>query len=335
MICFPVLCMLLLLAGCDRSDKTETPSFSGETMTIPYRVIIGKTLSYEEERDVKKIVFNTFDEIDRIYNKWNPESEISQLNLLKAGVKVPISGELEAFLQETDRLISLSDGKFDPTVEAAQKIWNESLKKGQLPSKESQALANEGVGWKKIHILNGQFWKDHDQLALDLGAIAKGFAIDLTVERLNQAGFMNVFMEWGGEIGVSGNHPSGRPWRIFISALGSPNASVALDIVDMHDNAVASSGDYLQNWTVNDTTYFHIFDPETGRPLVATETSVCSATVIASNCRLADFLATTAMLHPSKRDAEIWLESIQMQIPDVRYWIETRKDLQNEKPQKP
>jgi len=295
-------------------------------MTMSYKIILGERLFSHRRNEVSQMIGETFREVDIIYNKWNPESEISKLNRSSANQKISLSIELEQFLLETDHLISLSRGRFDPTVEAIQKVWKKQLNRGQTPSDEEIREVSAAVGWKHLHFENGFFWKDHDLLEIDLGGIAKGYAIDLIVKRLNAQGYRDVYVEWGGEIRTSGKHPEGRPWRIFISSMGSPDPSKALAIVEMGDQAVASSGDYLQNWTVDEVTYFHIFNPKTLCPLIATDTTVCSATVITHRCMIADFLATTAMLFSSPEEAKEWLEELKTEFPDLQYWTVGRRD---------
>jgi len=320
------LTFFIFLTSCERSDKELTSPFIGQAMTMQYRVLIGKPVDRKEGREIRRIISDTFDEIDAIYNKWNPNSEVSQLNNSKAGQKISISKKLELFLTQTHRLVTLSDGKFDPTIEAAQKAWKDCFKKNIAPREEEVHKLSEAVGWDKIHIADGLFWKDHDMLELDLGGVAKGYAIDLVLERLNDAGYPDVYVEWGGEIRTSGRHPEDRPWRIFVSNKGSIDPSAALAIVDMNNNAVASSGDYLQNWTVEGKTYFHIIDPQTLHPLVATSHTICCATIIAENCMTADALATAVMLFNSPSEAEAWLEGLKKEMPELQYWIEARSN---------
>ena len=313
------LVLVLLLFGCETSDNSKTITFSDIAMTMPYRVIVAKPC---RRADVQKIIDDTFAEINRIYNKWNPHSELSKLNRAAAGQKIFLSKELEHFLKETDRMVKLSHGKFDPTVEPLQQLWKAKLQHEQIPSPEEVEAAAVGVGWKNVHLEEGVFWKDFAETRLDLGGIAKGYGLDFMVKKLNQEGYPDVYVEWGGEIRTSGHHPEGRPWRVLVSKFGAPSS--ALTVVDLEDEAVASSGDYLQNWTVAGVTYFHIFDPETGRPLTAKRDTICSATVVAPNCMLADVLATVAMMFPSPEASKKWLREVQREVQEVKFWLLTR-----------
>lgn len=303
-------------------------------MTIEYRILIGDALSPGDKNSISRIIRETFDEVNRIYNKWNPDSELSRLNRLKAGIKIQLSQELEQLLVLTDKIVELTDGRFDPTIEPLQALWKEYLEQNKTPSvREIQSIAHV-IGWNKIHFINHFFYKDADETSLDLGGIAKGYCVDLLVTRLNAAGFGNVFVEWGGEIRASGEHPDKRPWNIFISHLGNTNPEEAIAILSLRDEAIATSGDYLQNWTIKgegneaeEISFFHIIDPAALQPCIATPYSIASASVLASSCAFADGLATAAMMFPNIQQAQAWAERIKKQFPELSFWIVSRKEI--------
>lgn len=294
-------------------------------MTIDYRILIGEQLTPQRHAEVEQLLQHTFSVINDVYNKWNPNSELSKINRLKAHVKTPISPALEGFLLEIQKIVDISDGRFDPTIEPLQELWKTKLAQQIVPSEEEINAVLPAIGWHKIHFGNGLFYKDHDFTSIDLGGIAKGYCVDLLVNALNKAGYANVYVEWGGEIRASGKHPDDRPWHIFISRLGDTDPAHAIAHLDLIDLAIATSGDYLQKWNVSGTTYFHIFDPKAHRPLVSTSGSIASASVMASNCAMADGLATVAMMFSTVEEAEVWTNSVKEEYPDVVFWLYSRE----------
>lgn len=325
---FVLITMLMVFEGCNRDPESYTTVFSGNVMTIEYRIIIGEKIPSDKLAQTEKVILHTFQEINDTYNKWNPDSELSRLNRLHAGVIATISSNLERFLQMTDLVVTLTEGRFDPTIEPLQQLWKQHLVLGNIPSAADIDNIVPAIGWDKVHIANGMFYKDHDLTSLDLGGIAKGYCVDLLVERLNALGYANVFVEWGGEIRASGQHPDNRPWKIFISHLGSTNQEEAIAHVELTDMAIATSGDYLQNWHVNEKKYFHIFRPQTYCPLESTDHSIASASVVASSCFLADGLATAAMTFSSPQEAEEWTRKMQTQFPETKFWVVNRNKQQ-------
>ncbi len=262
-------------------------------MTIPYCVQIAQPSPLAEN-----IISSTFAEINAIYNNWNPHSEISKLNTLKAFEKQQLSPELYSFLQFTNSIVRLTEGRFDPTVASLHQLWKKSLKENHLPSEIELQNLSPAIGWDKIHLEEGHFWKEQDATTLDLCGIAKGYAVDLITERLQAAGLRDIYVEWGGEIRTSGNHPDNRPWKIGI---------IGLIPLELKNEAIATSGSYIQQWTIDSITYTHIIDPRTQKPL--NNAPITSATVIAPTCAEADALATAFMLFPTCAEAQSWAQN--------------------------
>jgi len=290
-----VCCLLFLfLTGCTAKTPTH---FKGIAMTMSYTIQVGDSLSQKEQTAIEKTILSTFSEVHQIYNNWNPNSEISKLNRLPARQKVTISPELVHFLLLVDKLVALTENRFDPTVEPLQKLWKEKMRSGLIPTEKELTRLFSAVGWQNIHIEGTTVWKEHELTAIDVGAVAKGYAVDLLVERLHQAGFKSIYVEWGGEIRTAGTHPEGRKWRIALSS-GST--------LELYNQAIATSGNYLQKWTINEITYTHVIDPHSKQPLHVTDRSIGEVHVISDTCARADAIATALMLFEVPIEAENW-----------------------------
>lgn len=318
--------LFLIISSCQPNSELppSTTSFTGNAMTIDYRITIGSGLPPQKKIEIEQIIATAFSEVDSIYNKWNPDSELAKINHAPARVAIPLSPQLESFLKQTDQIVTLTEGRFDPTIEPMQQLWKNKLEKGGLPTQSEIAALAPAIGWKNIHFGNGTISKDYETTMLDLGGIAKGYAVDILTERLNEGGFSNVYVEWGGEIRATGHHPERRPWNIFISRLEDPDAAQAIALVNLRNQAIATSGDYYQYWTVGDRRYFHIIDPHLHTPLIASKDSIASASVLADTCAFADGLATAAMTFSSVDAAQAWATSIQDRYPSVTFWIVSR-----------
>jgi thiamine biosynthesis lipoprotein len=304
-------------------DTSETTTrFEGNIMTMDYAIIIGGKLATAERHKAKQNIDNIFREVNAIYNKWNPESELSRLNQMKAGEQKSISEELHRLLVLTDQIVTISEGRFDPTIEPVQQLWKKYLLEGKEPPAEELAAVSPAVGWDKIHFTKNSFTKDHDLTSIDLGGIAKGYAVDLLVESLHNAGFSNLLVEWGGEVRGLGQHPDKRNWTVVIAGFEETTIQNPLGQIELQDNAVATSGDYIQKWSVdNGTTYFHVIDPKHHRPLAVSAQSIASATVTANSCALADGLATAALSFDNIEEAENWTEQVQKRGIDAHFHL--------------
>lgn len=318
------------LNACQSPPSSKQPvQFTGNIMTIDYHISIGGPLTLRQKELIQRIIKTTFEEINTIYNKWNPHSEISRLNALPAYVSCSLSPELFSFLQRVSFFVQITGGRFDPTIEPLQELWKEKLEKGKVPSKQEIEHLKPCLGWHTIHFDNGIFFKEDGRTQLDLGGIAKGFCVDLLTERLYHAGFKYLFVEWGGEIRTQGTHPTGRPWHIYISHPGNADPSLAIAHLELIDRALATSGDYFQYWKTKteageEKIYCHIFNPLTLTPLEVKPGSIASASLLASNCFTADALAKVLMLFDTPSEAQHWLQELQEQHPELACWIATR-----------
>lgn len=324
--------LIMILAGCGGSviDRTEkTTRFSGVAMTMAYKVIIGAALDDPASQHFEQLIADAFDQTNTHLNKWNPGSEVSQINRHEANTPITLSPLLLRLFNETDVIVKLTEGRFDPTIEPLQALWKEKIAKGSAPSTDELDALAPMIGWDKIKLDGNVLIKLHSGTQFDFGGIAKGLCIDLICESLEASGWKDYYVEWGGEIRAGGKHPEGRPWTIFIARLNDTAPEHAVATVELNDQAIATSGDYLQNWTIGDRhsrkTYFHIFATDTLHPLEIGKESVASASVLARNCAFADGLATAAMMFPSATEAEKWAASISERYPGTQLWIVTRQ----------
>lgn len=317
---------ILLLYTC---ISCQTPSplilFSQNKMTIDYHIKIGHPLSSQQVADIQTLIDKTFAEIDQIFNKWNSYSEISQINQLQADIPFLLSPALADLFQQIHVYVQLSEGRFDPTIEPLQRLWITHLEQGSIPTQQQIDALKPCIGWNTLIIQERILVKKHAATQIDLGGIAKGLCVDWLVERLRALGYENIYVEWGGEIRVNGQHPSRRPWRVFISQLDNHAAHYALAHLTLKDQALATSGDYFQFWDVLDKneiiTYCHIIDPLTLYPLKVKKGSVASASLLANTCTTADALAKVCMLFETKEEFHKWIEKIQNQDSSIDYFI--------------
>ena len=176
-----------------------------------------------------------------------------------------------------------------------------------MPSDTVIAKTKALTGWRKLGIdEDSSFQKNIPELALDLGAIAKGYGVDAIGQLLNEAGHENWFSEIGGEVVVRGTNPSDVPWRIGIQfPTTNPMVDKLQGIVNLTEGAVATSGDYRNYIEEEGVVYSHILDPRSGRAVLSDTASV---TVISPNCMDADGMAT-ALFVMGADEGLVWTEN--------------------------
>ena len=158
-----------------------------------------------------------------------------------------------------------------------------------------------GSGWDNRIALG------HPEARVALGAIAKGYAVDEAARILRENGVERFLVDAGGDVYVGGRNCEGNLWRIGIKDPRQP--SRLIDVVEVTDMAVVTSGDYEQYYEIGGRRFSHIISPRTGYP----QRDAASATVLAPSAQMADALATALAVSPSLILSELdfmWEEPI-------------------------
>ena len=188
----------------------------------------------------------------------------------------------------------LSHGRFDAAIGPLVRLWGIGTDRAKVPSPEEIAAARSLVDYRDVEVNEsaGTVRLRKAGMALDLGAIAKGFAADRAAEALVKRGVKSAFIDLGGNILVVGSRPDGSPWRVGIQDPWSERGAT-FAVVPVRNMAVVSSGIYERFFEQGGRRYHHIIDPDTGYPA---ETGIVSATVLARHAVDADALSTTVFL---------------------------------------
>lgn len=230
------------------------------------------------------IVFKEITRVEDLLSKYKPESEVSRLN--KAG-KLAVSPDTFYIIKKSQEFWQVSNGAFDITVAPLIDLWGFTNKEYSLPPDAKIKNALSLIGTDKI-ILNDSDFVIQFKLSgmkIDLGGIAKGYAVDCAVRKLRENGITSCLVNAGGQIYCLGDR-FGKSWKI---AIRDPRKENFSGYLELENQAVATSGDYEQYFIKDGRRYSHIINPKTGYPV---DSGVDSVTVIAPNGLTADALAT-------------------------------------------
>lgn len=226
----------------------------------------------KDETQLKQIVNDAFDEVDRIdrlMSHYKPDSPLSQLNQNAAQRPVNTDPELFAFLLECVRYSQKSDGAFDITVGPLMKAWGFFRGEGRMPSETELANVRQLIGYQHL-ILNVQEKTvrfNRFGMALDLGGIAKGYAVDRAVALLKQRGVSTALVSAGGStIYGFGSPPATDAWEIQVQ--DPKDARKVAMTVKLKDQTLSISGSAEKYFELDGKRYSHIMDPRTGRPVM-------------------------------------------------------------------
>jgi len=180
----------------------------------------------------------------------------------------------------------MTDGVFDITYKSEGALWDEGKEPGEKELKEKIKLTGSEMVSVDCEKNTVKFKKDG--VKIDLGGIAKGYAIDRAGEIIKKNGTNNFIVNYGGDMLVCGKKGKD-PWKIGIKNPDDPSDHLKTLVFGETDcTGVATSGDYERFFVINNKKYSHIFDPRTGRPAIDAK----SVTVTAQNALTADVAAT-------------------------------------------
>jgi FAD:protein FMN transferase len=216
-------------------------------------------------------VNEVFDEIDRLdaqMSNYKPESELSRINRYAASGDVLVEPRLFGLIQRCLGLSEDTQGAFDITVGPLMKTWGFFRGQGRVPSPQETRDVLGHVGYWHVHLdaERRTIHFDEPGIELDLGAKAKGYAVDRAVDILRENGISSALVSAGSSsIYALGAPPGERAWQI---SLRDPlDDRKAAEVIYLKNFSLSTSGNYERFFKVGGKTYAHIMDPRTGRPV--------------------------------------------------------------------
>lgn len=295
------LVLVAMLAGYLLADRGRTWFRDGkeaerrfETMRTygRIRVLPGRGLTDSPAR-LAEMAETAVQRVAELMSPGGDASDVARLNRTPAGQWVEVNPLTWHVVMESLRWHRLSGGAFDPTIGPIMRLFR--FEQGDVsvwPSPEALGAARALVGADKLLFQREGMrlaW-EKDGMRLDLGAIAKGYAVDLAADILIKNGVTRGLVDVGGELRLIGRREDGPDgeWR---AGIRSPRGDEVLERLQLENVAVATSGDYERYFTYQGKRYEHTIDPRTGMPQSGGPASV---TVIhPTSCLAADALATT------------------------------------------
>jgi thiamine biosynthesis lipoprotein len=275
-----------VLCGCAVSHAAERHlvrrGFQAMGTEISFAV-----LATDEEGAVKAIdaAFAELKRVENLMTTWRDDSEVSRINQQAGIAPVVVSPETLEVIEASQKASKLSGGAFDITFYAMHGLWkfDEDLEK-KIPSAEDIKKRLPLIDYRKLKV-------DHEKrtvflqkkgMAINLGGIAKGYAVDRAVDILRKAGFSDAIVQAGGDLMCSGSK-NGQPWVTGIRDPRGARSGVFAKMM-LVNHAFSTAGDYERYFILDGKRYHHIIDPRTGYPATRSR----SVTIYAPNALLAD-----------------------------------------------
>lgn len=235
------------------------------------------------------LVQNEMTRIDEAMSPYKAMSELSQVNNKAGREAVIISSELFALLHESQQVAELSDGAFDITY--ASVGYQYDYRKKQRPSESSIKRALEAINYRAVILDKTKSTVRFSQpnVKIDLGGMAKGYAVKQCIELLKSAGIKHALVSAGGDTALLGDR-RGRPWYVGIK---HPRAEDKTAVqLPLTNEAISTSGDYERYFIEDGVRYHHIVNPKTGD----SARMVVSVSIIGDDATFVDALSTTVFV---------------------------------------
>ena len=239
--------------------------------------------------------------VDALMSHYRPDSELSQINARAAQEPVQVDPELFDLIKLSTHFSQITDGAFDITYASVGYLYNYPLH--VHPDEEQIKAALPSVNWRYLvfDAAHHTIRFARPGMRIDLGGIAKGYAVDRGVAILKARGIAHAIVTAGGDSRLLGDH-RGRPWLVSIAHPDEPhNPDKVVTRIPLADCAVSTSGDYERYFDEDGIRYHHIIDPHTGH----SATRVRSATIIGPTATQTDGLSKTAFVLGPEKALEI------------------------------
>jgi len=281
--------VFFILIGCQsqpnlkKEKYREAQALMGTTISVD----VCKDKNNEQKIEAAyKEVWQKLEDIAWRMNVFDERSDVVNLNR-SAGEMIQIPSDTYEILERSVYFHHLTQGAFDITVYPLIQLWKESARQNKWPDAEELRQVKESVGSNYIEFFPSHKVRlNHPALKIDLGGIAAGFAIDEAAQIFRRQGIVNFYIDIGGDIYAGGHNCQNKPWRIGIA--NPQDRSKLMEIVELTDAAIATSGYYEKYTTIQNERLSHIMNPMTGFP----QKEIISATIITPTAIEADALST-------------------------------------------
>jgi thiamine biosynthesis lipoprotein len=289
--------ILALFCGCQSVNETKQSRIVMST----FCEISCFEKDTEKANKAMDIAFEEIERIEKIFSKFDENSEISKINKFAGVRSVEAGHEVLMLIEDSIYYSEISKGSFDITIGPLMEIWGFVRKTNSIPDKGLIQETLRHIGYNNIFI-STQDSTIHfrDSLAkIDLGGIAKGYAVDRAKDVLVSRGIHTALINLAGNMYALGNPPDKDSWYIGIQDPRDKNKIIKK--VKLKNQAISTSGDYERFFKIDGKRYSHIINPITGEPAKG----IISVTVITDSAEEADALSTAIFVMGEEKGMEL------------------------------
>lgn len=266
--------------------------FEGEIFCMGTN-IVQRVYGYNAKEAIKEVE-NEMQRLEALMNFYKDSSEIGTLNNYGFQKNIKLSREVFFIIKKAKYFSKISGGAFDISLAPVIKLWGVFTKNQRVPLEEEIKEKLSLVNYNNL-ILNEsentvKFSKEN--MKIDLGGIAKGYAADRAVQIYKQNNVSAAFINLGGNVMVFGEKPDHSDWSVGVQEPFKSRGEI-IGVINVRDESVVTSGNYVRYFEDKGIKYHHIIDPRTGYPA---DSNLMSVTVVSQNSMECDALSTAAFV---------------------------------------
>lgn len=270
-----------LLSGCGTGEEEPL-----KKQIFAMDTVMDITLYGEGKEEAMNEAADLIGKYERLFSTTREDSDIARINAA-SGQSVEVQPETFELIQKSLAISEETEGALDISIFPVVRAWGFTTDQFRIPADEEREEALSHVDYKKIRLLSGNRVQIEPGMALDLGAVAKGYLSQKLMERFRERGLTGALVSLGGNVQTWGTKGDGSGFTIGVT--DPADGTGIYGSLKVKDRALVTSGIYQRYFEKDGRSYHHIMDGKTGRPV---ENDIASITVSAADGTTADALAT-------------------------------------------
>ncbi|MGL5437747.1 MAG: FAD:protein FMN transferase [Lachnospiraceae bacterium] len=303
-----ILAAVLMLSSCSPLTGPKLNKYEAQYMDY-FDTVTSVTLYLESDKAFEETEAWLESELERyhrlydIYNNYNGLNNIKTINDNAGIVPIVVNSDIIRMIQFSIEQYERTDGKVNIAMGRVLSIWHEyrsarmeNQKGAQVPDMVQLLKANEytDIYQIQIDVAKSTVFLPNENMKLDVGAIAKGYAVQQITEGLRKRGVTSALVSAGGNVKTIGQRGDGSAWRVGIQSPDANSSKGYLYAVSLQDMTLVTSGSYQRYYEVEGVRYHHIINPDTLMPW----NEYVSVTILSRDSGMADALSTALFNTP-------------------------------------
>ena len=230
----------------------------------------------------------------------DPSSEISRLN---QSYEADLSKDVSDILKRALAICKETDGALDISVYPVLRAWGFTTGSYKVPEEGEIKELLQNVGYDKVHLTDGGNVTIPHGAEIDLGSVVKGYTGSAIADYFRSEGVTSALINLGGNVECVGTRPDGKKWKVAIKSPFADSSTGVIGVLEAQDEAIITSGGYERFFEEDGEVYWHILDPETGKPA---KSGLSSVTVVGNDGLRCDGLSTALFVMGLDGAIDFW-----------------------------